>query len=124
MLMLMMTAVAGGFGGAARFLLDTTIARHNRATVPMGTVIVNVSACLLLGLLTGYVLAHAGAEDVRTVLGVGFLGGYSTFSTAAVEGARLLRERRYAAAVLHGGGMLVASLVASAGGLLLGGLVP
>ncbi len=124
MLLLMATAVAGGLGGAARFLLDTTIARRNRATVPMGTVIVNVSACLLLGLLTGYVLAHAGAEDMRTVIGVGFLGGYSTFSAAAVEGARLLRERRYAATLLHGGGMLVLSLVASAGGLLLGGLVP
>lgn len=124
MLLLIAIAVAGGFGGAARFLLDTTIARHNRASIPLGTVIINASACLLLGLLTGYVLAHAGAEDVRSVIGVGFLGGYSTFSTAAVEGARLLRERRFAAALLHGGGMLVLSLVVSAGGLLLGGLVP
>lgn len=116
-------ALAGGAGGAARFLLDTAVARRNRTSIPLGTIVVNVSACLLLGLVTGYVTGHLGSEDLRAVVGVGFLGGYSTFSTASVEAARLLRQGRLGAAVIHGGGMLAASLAASFAGLWLGGLI-
>lgn len=75
----------------------------------------------MLGLLTGYALAHDGAGSLRAVLGVGFLGGYSTFSTASVEGARLLRQGRYLAAVVHSGGMLLLCLGTSTLSLLVGG---
>jgi CrcB protein len=50
------------------------------------------------------------------------LGGYSTFSTASVEGARLLRQGRSLAAVVHGGGMLLVSIAASTIGLVIGAL--
>jgi CrcB protein len=110
-------ALAGGLGAAARFLLDTLVARHNRLGTPLGTVVVNVTACFLLGLLTGWGLTHPGEDDVLAVLGVGFLGGYSTFSTASVEGVRLLLAGRPAAAALHAGGMLVVSLGAALGGI-------
>ena len=43
-----------------------------------------------LGVLTGWRLHHIAPTDAKTILGTGFLGGYSTFSTASVEGARLL----------------------------------
>ena len=109
----LLVALAGGLGAVARFELDSFVARRNRRSVPLGTVVVNVSSCLLLGLLTGWVASHAGLEDVATVLGVGFLGGYSTFSTASVEGARLLRAGRVKDAELHAGGMLVLSLGAA-----------
>lgn len=124
MWLLLLTALAGGVGGASRFLLDTAVARRNRAPIPMGTIVVNVTACLLLGLLTGYLLTHRGADDLRSVVGVGLLGGYSTFSTASVEGARLLRDGEIVAALVHGGGMLVVSLGASTLGMLLGSLIP
>jgi len=114
-------ALAGGLGAAARFLVDGAVSRRLRSAVPLGTVVVNVTACLLLGLVTGWVLAHAGHDAVAAVLGVGFLGGYSTFSTASVEGARLLLAGRPAAAVGHALGMLVACLLATALGLALGG---
>ena len=59
--------------------------------VPVGTIVVNTTACLLLGILTGWAQAEAtaGAASLARVLGTGLLGGYSTFSTASVEGARL-----------------------------------
>ena len=101
--LLLLTAFAGGFGGVARFLVDTAVAGRSTLSIPVGTIVVNATACLLLGLLTGYALAHDGAASYRAVLGVGFLGGYSTFSTASVEGARLLRQGRTLAAVVHGG---------------------
>lgn len=114
----LLTALAGGVGAAGRFLVDTLVARHNRLGLPLGTVVVNITACFLLGLLTG-LLTRTGPSAMASVLGVGFLGGYSTFSTAAVEGFRLLRDRRPWTAIAHTGGTLVASLAAAALGLVL-----
>lgn len=120
-----LVAVGGGIGAAARFLVDTLIARHNRWSVPLGTMTINVTACLLLGMLTGLALAHPGHERLHVVLAVGFLGGYSTFSTASVECARLLLAGRGLVAALQATGMLVVSLAAAVGGLLIaGGLAP
>ena len=120
MTILLLTALAGGFGGAARFTVDTLLAARSRFSIPVGTLVVNVSACLLLGILTGLALTHHGADDLRSVLGTGLLGGYSTFSTASVEGARLLRQGRIRAAAVHGGGMLLLSLGAALAGLAAG----
>lgn len=124
MTLLLVTALAGGAGGASRFLVDTAVARVDRTRLPLGTVVVNVSACLLLGLLTGYALAHGDAGALPAVAGVGFLGGYSTFSTASVEAVRLLRAGSRGVALVYTAGMLLLGLLASALGLLLGGLLP
>ncbi|KON73302.1 hypothetical protein M768_10200 [Cellulosimicrobium cellulans F16] len=117
---LALVALAGGLGAASRFLLDTLVARHNRWSTPLGTVAVNVTACFLLGLLTGWGATHPGYGDAAAVLGVGFLGGYSTFSTASVEGARLLLAGRGAVALAHALGMLVVCLAAAAAGIAAG----
>ncbi|MFL1378696.1 MULTISPECIES: fluoride efflux transporter FluC [unclassified Nocardiopsis] len=124
MTLLLVTALAGGLGGAARFLVDTALASVNRTALPLGTLVVNVSACLLLGLLTGYTLAHAHPGALTAVAGVGFLGGYSTFGTASVEALRLLRTGARGTAFVYAGGMLLGGLLASTLGLLLGGLLP
>ena len=57
------------------------------------------------------------------MLGTGFLGGYTTFSTASFETVRLLQERRWAAGLVNGIGTLVVSTATAAFGLWLGGLV-
>lgn len=85
--------------------------------MPVGTIAVNVSACFLLGLLTGAV-----ADDtVLLVVGTGLLGGYSTFSTACVEGARLLLAGRLGRAAAHTVGMVAGGLLAAVAGLMVGG---
>ncbi|MWB99476.1 fluoride efflux transporter FluC [Agromyces seonyuensis] len=118
---LLLAALAGGLGAAARFLVDTFVARWNRTSFPLGTIVVNTTACFLLGLLTGWTAAVTAPGAVAAIFGVGFLGGYSTFSTAMVEGARLVRQRRPWAAIAHSGGMLVLGLGAAALGLLVFG---
>jgi len=123
-MILVLTALAGGLGGALRFLVDTAVQRANRTSVPLGTIVVNATACFVLGLVTAYSSTHFGADDVRSILGVGLLGGYSTFSTAAVEALGLLRRGRWLAAIVHAGGMLVVSIGASVLGLLAGALIP
>lgn len=113
-------ALAGGAGAASRFLVDTLIARYNRLNTPLGTIVINVTACFILGLATGAGIDHAGAKPWVSILGTGFCGGYSTFSTASVEGARLFLSGRARAGMIHGGGMLILGTLAAALGMLLG----
>lgn len=91
------------------------------ATLPWGIAIVNLSGCLLMGLLVG--VAGGGALDgARWVLTaqVGVLGSYTTFSTWAVDVVRLLEQGRGRAAVLNAVGSLVLGAGAAALGLAAG----
>lgn len=117
---LLLVALAGGLGAALRFIVDSAVSRRNRTSTPIGTVVVNTTACFLLGLLAGWLESVADGDALTAVLGVGLLGGYSTFSTASVEAARLLLEGRGRAAAVHAAVMLVLGLLAAALGLLLG----
>jgi len=116
-------ALAGGFGAIARFTLDGLIRGRLKAVLPLGTMIINVSGSLLLGFVTGLVLFHAVPSAWQLVLGTGFLGGYTTFSTASFETARLIQERQLLAALVNGLGMLVLALAAAAAGLWLAWIV-
>jgi CrcB protein len=119
--LLLLVSVAGGLGAVARFVLDTWTARLLRRDYPFGIFFVNASGSLLLGLITGLTLAHLVPEVWQTVLGVGLLGGYTTFSTASVDTVRLLHQRRWAAAAVNGPGLLALSVLLAAVGLWLGG---
>ncbi|WP_168203690.1 fluoride efflux transporter CrcB [Humibacter ginsenosidimutans] len=121
-LLVVLVAVSGGVGAVARFVLDGVLRSRLRWVVPAGTMIINVSGSLLLGLLTGLVAFHATPDDWRIVLGTGFLGGYTTFSTASFETARLVIERKGPASVLNGLGMLVLTVLAATAGLALAAL--
>ncbi|WP_372698342.1 CrcB family protein [Arthrobacter sp. JSM 101049] len=100
-------SVAGGLGAALRFVVDGVVKAHTRAAFPVGTWIINVSGSLLLGLLAGTTLAFITSNAIYLVAGTGFLGGYTTFSTASFESVRLLQERRYLASLANGLGMAV-----------------
>ena len=116
----LLIALAGGLGATARFVLDGVVARRNPFRFPLGTVVINVTGSLLLGLLTGAVVAYGGADQVELVIGTGFLGGYTTFSTASVEAVRLAAgTRALALSFAHAVGMLVLSLAAAGLGLWL-----
>ena len=116
----LLIALAGGLGATARFVLDGVVDRRNPFRFPLGTVVINVTGSLLLGLLTGAVVAYGGADQVELVIGTGFLGGYTTFSTASVEAVRLAAgTRALALSFAHAVGMLVLSLAAAGLGLWL-----
>ncbi|MCI1220160.1 MAG: fluoride efflux transporter CrcB [Bifidobacterium sp.] len=119
-MMLAFAALLGGLGAAARFLVDTWVNKRNRLTVPLGTIVVNITACLLMGILAGWATSHIGSDSVRLLLGSGFLGGYSTFSTASVEGVRLIEAHQPMHALWHTGGMLILSLAATLLGFAIG----
>ncbi|WP_425459332.1 fluoride efflux transporter CrcB [Gryllotalpicola protaetiae] len=118
----LLVAVAGGVGAVSRFVLDGVIRSRVASLVPAGTFVINVSGSLLLGFVTGLVLVGAEPTDFRVVLGTGFLGGYTTFSTAMIETVRLLQQRRWVAAGVNGIAMLLLGLGAAVLGVFLGTL--
>ena len=116
---LLLVAVGGGVGAALRLLLDGAV-KARVSSFPLGTLVINVSGSLVLGILTGAGQAGALALPTVAVLGTGMMGGYTTFSTASVETVQLLRSGKPRLAVLNGLGMLVVSVGAAALGLFIG----
>ncbi|MGH1550005.1 fluoride efflux transporter CrcB [Leifsonia poae] len=121
-LLVLAVAAAGGVGAVARLVFDGLLRSWLRVGYPIGTTTINVTGSFLLGLVTGLALAHGLTPEWRAVLGTGFLGGYTTFSTASYETVRLAQQRRYRAALVNGVGMLVLALAAAGLGLWLGQL--
>lgn len=114
-------SLAGGLGAVCRLVVDGAVRARWGRGFPYGTLVINVGGSLLLGLLSGLVLFHGVPTAWRSVLGTGFCGGYTTFSTASFETVRLIQERRPVAAVLNGAGSLVLAVLAGGLGLLLAG---
>jgi CrcB protein len=112
-------AVGGGLGAIARYgvgvLLPTVPGRF-----PIGTFLINVVGCLLIGVLMVLVTEVFAAHPlVRPFLGVGVLGGFTTFSTYANEVRGLLRPGDLPVALLYTAGTLIAALLAVIGGMCL-----
>lgn len=116
-------SLAGGVGAACRLMLDGLVKGRVRTSYPLGTTIINVTGSFLLGLVTGLALSHALPQEWRLILGTGFLGGYTTFSTASFETVRLAQEGRWRAALVNAFGMLAGAVLAAALGLWLGGML-
>ncbi|TPW76691.1 CrcB family protein [Schumannella sp. 10F1B-5-1] len=124
---LLVVALCGGLGAAARLALDGLIRGRSArspglSTFPVGTLVINVTGSFVLGLLAGLAAANAAPALLVSALGTGLMGGYTTFSTASFETVRLLQARRWVAATLNGLGMLVVAVAAGVLGILVGRL--
>jgi fluoride exporter len=108
---------AAAVGAPARYLIDGYVQERASGAFPWGTLVVNVSGCLVLGLLTGFGLYHGLDASVRTIVGTGCLGAYTTFSTFSFETVRLAEEGAVDAAVRNVVGTLAVGLAAAAAGL-------
>ena len=93
--------LAGGAGAIARYLVDAFVQRRPGTSFPYGVLVINVSGSLLLGLLTGFALYHAFPHTPQVILGTGFCGGYTTFSTHALDTVALVEHRRTRAALYN-----------------------
>jgi CrcB protein len=120
-LLVLAVAAAGGVGAVARLVLDGFLRARVRIAYPLGTTVINVTGSFLLGLVTGLALAHGLPAEWRAVLGTGFLGGYTTFSTASVETVRLVQAGRPGLAALNALGTLGLTLLAAAAGVVVAG---
>jgi CrcB protein len=83
----------GGAGSALRYVTDRWVQSRHALRFPLGTLTVNLTGSFVLGLVSGGV-AHAGwSSHVQALLGTGFCGGLTTFSTFSVETVELLGGR-------------------------------
>ena len=117
----LLLALSGAVGALARVLLDAAVLRRLEPRWPAGTALVNVVGSLVLGVVTGLALRSGLPDAVRLVLGTGFCGAFTTFSTASLEVVRLLEERRGSTALAYAVGSLLATLAAAAAGLAVTG---
>lgn len=114
--------VAGAVGAPARYLLDDAISSRTQGVFPWGTLAINVSGSFLLGLLTGLALFHGFPATPRVILGTGFCGAYTTFSTFTYETVRLAEEGAVNEAVRNALASLVLAAAAAAAGLAVAAL--
>jgi len=106
-----------GLGGVARYGMQTWIFRIYPFTFPLGTFVVNILGCFLIGLF--YALSEKGnllTPEWRLALTTGFCGGFTTFSTFAYENMSLLRTGDY----LFFGLYILASVVLGIAAVYLG----
>ncbi|WP_369370525.1 CrcB family protein [Promicromonospora sp. Populi] len=130
MIELLVVAVGGGVGAAARFMVDGEIrARHNGG-FPWGTFVVNVVGSFLIGVFSSLVFAlvplgvpGSTAHLLQLALTTGLCGGFTTFSTTTMESVRLARSGRMRLALANSLGTLMVTVTAAGLGLALGGLL-
>jgi CrcB protein len=109
---------AGGLVGApARYVVDQLVSARTRSVFPWGTFVINATGAFVLGLVSGLVAYQGMGHIPATVLGTGFCGAYTTFSTFSYENVRLVEEGDTAAALRYLGGSLALGLLAAAAGL-------
>ena len=102
----------GGAGSVLRFLVDGMVSARTGRAFPYGTMVVNISGAVVLGLLTG--LALGG--DAALLAGTAAVGSYTTFSTWMLESQRLTEERQVRNASLN----IIVSLVLGVAAAALG----
>jgi CrcB protein len=112
---LLLLIVGGAVGAPARYLTDLAVQRLHATAFPWGTWTVNVAGSFVLGLV-----ASSAPDWVVTLVGTGFCGALTTFSTFGYETVRLSEEGEAAAAVANVAGSIAAALTAAALGWWLG----
>ena len=106
----------GGAGSVVRFLADGVAGSAAGRDFPVGTLAVNLSGAVILGLLTGLALDH----DQALLAGTAAVGSYTTFSTWMLETQRLAEERQHRKALANVVLSLAAGIAAAALGRLIG----
>jgi fluoride exporter len=117
-------AIGGALGSVARFWIGTTVAGRMGTRFPFGTLVINITACLIIGLSVEILNRHTDLNPSwRFLIPIGFVGAYSTFSTYEWEIYSNLMQGAFWIAILYLTVSLVAGLIAVAAGVPLAKLI-
>jgi len=110
----LLIAFGGALGSVARYWVGSTIASRAGIRFPYGTLVVNLTACLVIGFTLTYMGKRADLSPAwRFLVPIGFIGAYSTFSTYEWETLSTLRSGAFALASVYAVGSLILGLAAT-----------
>ncbi len=121
---LLSIAAGGALGAVSRYIVSRTVSsagfRSTAGIFPWGTFAVNMTGCFLIGFLS--ILSEKTEMDprLRSFLGVGFIGAFTTFSTFSLETLNLMRDGEFMLAFTNAGLSLVLGLAACLAGMTAG----
>lgn len=104
---LVLVGIGGALGSLARFKLGKVISEKSKTTFPIGTFIINITGAILLGVVSSLDVSN----NMYLLLGDGFLGAYTTFSTFMYEGVNLFQENEKMNAFAYVLGSLLLGLI-------------
>lgn len=106
---LLIVALGGSLGSVLRFILQRSFAPEQQGGFPTGTLVVNLTGCLLIGILWGLSeRSNAFTSEMKLFLFTGLCGGFTTFSAYSQEALLLLRDGRFYLFFLYAGCTLLA----------------
>lgn len=108
----LMVFVGAGLGGVARYAIGQWVQGAAGAAFPWATLLINVTGSAALTVVYGVLESTAAAPEWRAFLGIGLIGGYTTFSTFSYESIRLVQDGAWDRALLYVLGSVVLSLAA------------
>jgi len=121
---LVLLFVAGGTGSLLRFWCGTAVQRGVGGSFPIGTLVVNLSGCLIFGLIWGAGESRRWiSEETRLILLSGFVGAFTTFSTFAYETQSLARDGDWLGAIGSVAVQVICGVLLVAGGIWVGRLL-
>jgi CrcB protein len=116
-------AVAGSVGAVARFLTDAAVQGRRARSFPVGTLTVNIVGSFILGVVTGMVWYHGLGSRAHAVVGVGFCGAFTTWSSVTWETVRLAEDGLGGRALVTMVGGVATALAAVAVGIVVAALL-
>jgi CrcB protein len=119
----LLVALGAAVGAPIRYLVDHAVRSRQDGPFPWGTLLVNVVGSLALGLLIGASAEGAGSVELTALLGTGFCGALTTYSTFSYETLRLVEDRHLVHAALNVAVSIGAGLAAAALGVTVAGFV-
>jgi CrcB protein len=114
---LLLVGIGGAFGSICRYLAQVYIGKYTSLTFPVGTLVVNLTGCFLIGILFGFSSRYAWMTmEWRLFLMTGICGGYTTFSSYSLDSINLLRQGNYTYFFIYVLGSVIVGLLATVAG--------
>ena len=115
----LLVMIGGALGSAGRYGVGTLTLRSLGPNYPWGTLAVNLIGGFLMGLLAGALARTSGSEHARLLIGVGILGGFTTFSAFSLDAALMIETGKWLPAITYALVSVIGSVVALFAGLYL-----
>lgn len=110
---IILVAIGGLIGSVGRYLVAQLFSKLVSTSFPVGTFVVNIIGCLLIGFFYGLSERYQWfTPDLRILLTTGFCGGFTTFSTFAIENLNLLQSSQYLNFILYTAGSILFGIAA------------